>query len=136
MHLIVQRERVIALAPVVTDARFTVDDQGVDAQLREPRGDREPGLTAADHQNGRVAIFIRGGRFAQIEPVGTAKIARVGLALRPRLADMLLVSLDLVERREQRPGLGAAIRGIGHEPQHPTAAPLRLLEAEDRFDRG
>ena len=53
LHLIVQRQRVIALAPVVADARLAVDDQRIDLQLLQPRRDRKPGLSAADHQHGR-----------------------------------------------------------------------------------
>jgi hypothetical protein len=33
LHLVVQRQRVIALAPVVADARLAIDDQRVDAEL-------------------------------------------------------------------------------------------------------
>ena len=61
MHLVVQDQRVIALAPVVADARFAVDDQRIDLQLREARGDRKPGLSAADDEHSRVAIGILGG---------------------------------------------------------------------------
>ena len=105
MHLVVQGQRVIALAPVVADARLAVDDQRVDAELRQARGDRKPGLPAADDEHGRVAVGVCGGGFPQVEPVGPAKIARVGFAWRPRSADLLLEPLELVERREQRPGL-------------------------------
>jgi hypothetical protein len=45
---------------------------------------------------------------------------------------MLLMALDLVQRGEQRPGLGGAMSR--HQPQHAAAAPLRGLEAEDRLD--
>ena len=38
MHLIMQNEGVIALAPVVADPRFAIDDQCVDAQLGEACG--------------------------------------------------------------------------------------------------
>ena len=83
VHLIVQRQRVVALAPVVADARFAVDDQRVDVQLLQARGDRKPGLSAADDEHGRVAVGILRGGLAQVEPVGAAKIARIGLAVRP-----------------------------------------------------
>ena len=39
VHLIMQNEGVIALAPVVADPRFAIDDQRIDAQLSEARGD-------------------------------------------------------------------------------------------------
>ena len=60
MHLVVQRQRVIALAPVVADARLAVDDQRVDLQLLQARRDRKPGLAAADHQHGRIAVGVVG----------------------------------------------------------------------------
>ena len=37
LHLVVQRQRVVALAPVVADALLAVDDQRVDAELRQAR---------------------------------------------------------------------------------------------------
>ena len=105
-------------------------------QLREARGDRKPGLAAADDQHGRIAVGVGGGGLAQVEPVGAAEIARIGLALRPRLADLLLVALDLVERGEQRPCLELSPSpASGDEPQHAAAAALRGFEPEDRFDR-
>ncbi len=61
VHLVVQDERVIAIAPVVADARLAIDDQRIDAQLLEARGDRKPGLSAADHEHGRVAVGIGDG---------------------------------------------------------------------------
>ena len=136
LHLVVQGQRVIAVAPVVADARLAIDDQGVDLQLGEPRRDRKPGLAAADHQHGRIAIGIRGRSLAQVEPVRSAEIARIGLAGRTRAPDVLLVPLDLVERGEQRPRLWrVAVGGIGREPHDPVAAALARLEAEERFDR-
>ena len=126
LHLVVQRQRVIALAPVVADARLAIDDQRVDLQLREPRRDREPGLPAADDQHGRVAVGVGGGCLAQVEPVRAAEIARVGLAGRPRPADPLLVALDLVERGEQRPGLRRAAVGAGTSRSTPLPRPCAV----------
>jgi hypothetical protein len=81
VHLVVQDQRVIAVAPVVADARCTVDDQGIDAQLRQAGGDRKPGLPPTDNEHGRVAVAIGNGGLAEIEPVGSAKITRIGLVL-------------------------------------------------------
>ena len=67
LHLVVQRERVIARAPVVADARVAIDDQRVDAELGEARGDRQAGLAAADHQHRRIAILVGGGLPAQVD---------------------------------------------------------------------
>ena len=136
VHLIVQGERMITLAPVVPDARLAIDDQRIDAELRETRRDRQPGLTAADDQHGGVAVLVDGGSLAQIEPIGSAEITRIGLALRPRLPDMLLVALYFVERRQKRPGLSAPVAVIRNQPQDSAAAALQRLEREDRLHCG
>jgi hypothetical protein len=136
MRLVVQNQRVIALAPVVADARSTVDDESVDFQLREPRGDRKPGLSPADDEHGRIAAGIFGGGFAQVEPVGPAKVARIDLALRPRSSEPLLVSLQFFERRQQRPRFErVAVIGVRREPQDAGTAALRRFKAEDCFER-
>ena len=103
VHLVVQRERVVAPAPVVADARPAVDDQRVDLELAEARRRREPALSAADHENRGVAIFIGGALLPEIEPVRTGEIARIRPALRAPAADVLFELLELVERREDRP---------------------------------
>ena len=45
VHLIMQNQRVIALAPVVADPLFAIDDQRVDTELREASGGRKPGAS-------------------------------------------------------------------------------------------
>ena len=123
LHLVVQRQRVVALAPVVADPRLAVDDQRVDLQLLQPRGDAQPGLAAADHQHGRVAVGIFGRRLAQIEPVRPAEIARIGLAARPRDAELLLEAFQLLQRGQQRPGFQpVAVGGIRDQAQDAVAA--------------
>ena len=136
LHLIVQRQRVIALAPVVADPRLAVDDQGVDLQLLEARGDAQPGLAAADHQHRRIAVGIFGLGLAQVEPVRAAKIARIGVAARPRDAELFLKTLQFFQRRQQRPGFQpAAVAGIRGQPHNAVAAALPGFELEDRLDR-
>ncbi len=136
LDLVVQGQRVIALAPIVADPRLAVDDQRVDLELLQPRGDRKPGLSAADHQHIGVAVGIFGGGLAQVEPVGPAEVARIGLAAWPRMALLLLETLQLFQCRQQRPGLQpVAIAGIGDQPHDTVAATGRRLEFEDRLDR-
>jgi len=53
---VVQNQRVITVAPVVTDAPFAVDDQRVDLQLSEARCNRKPCLASADNEDGRLAV--------------------------------------------------------------------------------
>jgi hypothetical protein len=117
MHLVVQSQRVIAVAPVVTDALFTVHDQRIDPQLTQARGDRKPRLPPAHDQHDRISLDILGRRFPEVEPVGTPKIARVGAALGPRSPNLFLEPFDFVERREQRPRFQLiAIPGVGDQP--------------------
>ncbi len=135
LHLVMQRQRMVAIAPVVADARLAVHDQRVDLQLLQPCGDAKSGLSAADDQNGRIAVGIFGSGFPQVEPVGAAKIARIGLAAGPRYSELLFKTFQFVERREQRPGFdGVAVAGIWNQPQNPAAAALRGFKLEDRLD--
>src|SRR2546430_13019169 len=105
----------IAIAPVVADARFAVDNQRIDLQLFETCRDRKSGLSAADHQRDRIVVGIFGLGLAQIEPIGAAKIPRIGLALGPRSSLPLLKTFQFVERREQRPGFRSEERRVGKE---------------------
>ena len=83
-HLVVQRQRVIALAPIVADTRMPVDNERVDAKSTKARGEGEPGLSRAhDHACG-IAI-IKGLRFAAaVEPVVATERARIVIARRPQ----------------------------------------------------
>ena len=132
VHLVVQRERVVALAPVVADARPAIDDQRIDLQLCKARGDREPGLPAAHHEHHRIALVVRLGRSPLRQPVRRGEIARVRPALGSQAADLFLVALQLVERREQRPRSRFLI--VGRQTQHAAALAHGGLEAEDRLD--
>ena len=89
LHLVVQGEGVIALAPVVTNPGMAVDHQRVHVQLREPRSNRQAGLPAADYQYRGVPVFVGHCGLAQVEPVGAAKVSGVGVACRPCFAHVL-----------------------------------------------
>src|SRR5262245_35767291 len=105
VHLVVEGQRMISLAPVVTDVLFTVYDQRIDLQLGKACCDRETGLPAADDQYSRVPVGVLGGALPEVEPVGSPEIARIGLTVWPRPSDLLPVALYFIERREQRPRL-------------------------------
>ncbi len=136
LHLIVQGQRVIALAPVVADALFAIDDQRIDIQLLQAGGDAQAGLSAADDEHGGIMIVVSSRGFSQIEPVRPAKIPRIGVAARTLGAELLLKTLELAKLRQQRPGLWrVAIVGIRDQPDNSAAAPHTSLELEDRFDR-
>jgi hypothetical protein len=81
VHFIVQRQRMIARAPVVADAFVPIDDQRVDAKLMKARRNRKSGLPATDDEHGGVT-FRKGALFLQtIGPVLRAEVAcRIGLA--------------------------------------------------------
>jgi hypothetical protein len=135
LHLIMQRQRVVALAPVVADPGLPIDDQRIDPQLLQPRRDRKPGLAAADHQHIGIAIGILNRGLTLIEPVGASEIPRVGLAARPRNSLLLLISFQFIECRQQRPGLQpVTVAGIRDQPQNPAAASDGSFEFENRFD--
>src|SRR4029077_3686230 len=123
---------VIALAPIVADALFAIDDQRVDVQLLQPRGDAQAGLAAADDEDRGVAVGIAGRSVAQIEPVGAAKIARIGVAARTLDADLLFKSLEFAKLGQQRPGLErVAVGGIRSESDDSAAAADIGLEPEN-----
>ena len=73
----------IAVAPVVTDALFTIHDQRIELQLSQACGDRKPGLPPTHDQHNRIPLDILGRGLPEVEPVGAAKIARIGFALGP-----------------------------------------------------
>ena len=52
--LVVQGQRVVALAPVVADPLVPVDHQGIDVELAEPGGDAKSGLPTADDDRRRL----------------------------------------------------------------------------------
>ena len=126
----------VALAPVVADALLAIDDQGIDVQLLQARGDGKPGLSAADDKHGRVAVGIAGGCLAQVEPVGAAKIARIGVAARALDAELFLETFEFAKLGQQRPGLEAvAVVRIRDQADDAAAASDLGLELEDRLDR-
>ena len=75
LHLVVQRECVVSAAPVVADARFAVDDQRVDIQMAQARGNRQAGMPATHHQHLGVVIRIGDRSAAFVEPVRPLKFA-------------------------------------------------------------
>ena len=131
LHLIVQRECVIAQAPVVADARASVDDQRIDAECAEPRRDGKTRLSAANDQHIRVTIRESRHRLALIEPVRPAEVARVRLPARPQRPGALFVSLQLVERGAECPCFHAVT--AVDEADNATAAAKSGLETKQRF---
>jgi len=128
-----QRERVVARAPVVADARQPVDDQGVDAELAQPRRDREPGLSCADDDDRRIAVGVSLLLAAAVEPILRAVIAHVLLDLRTLVG--FFVPAQLLQIRHQHPGEQARwLLRIGDETQRCVRAAERGVEFDQRLD--
>ena len=53
---VVQAQRLVSAAPLVAGPRVPVHHEMVDAELAQPRAERDAALTAADHQNVGVAV--------------------------------------------------------------------------------
>ena len=77
MHLVVQRQGVVAPTPIVADPLFPVDHQGIDAECAEPSRNAEPGLAAADDDDRGVAISIGTDPIALVEPVRPPEVAEI-----------------------------------------------------------
>ena len=136
VHLVVQHEVMIALAPGIAHPLVPVDDQSVDPVHAEGCGDAETTLSAADDDGRRLAIFIGDLLAAVIHPVLTTERVRVFVATWTPLADPLLVPLDLVEGGQQHPGSQfSRVFGRGNQPQHAAAPANGRLEREKGLDR-
>ncbi len=133
LDLVVQRQRVVAQAPIIADPLVAVDPQGIDAELGQPCGDREPRLPAADDQDRRVADGESSGCAPLVQPVGPPEIPGMGLPGRPAAAGRLLVALNLDQfgRKGPSPVRAVLVRAQPHNA--PTAADFGL-EDEEHLD--
>ena len=134
MHLIVQRQRVIALSPCIADPLVPVDHQRVDAKAPKARGDAQACLATADHDHGWVVLRISLGGTTMIEPVRAPELPRIGLTRGGAGADEFLMALDLIERGQEHPGAQCAI-AVRRQAEHAAGASGGGLEAEQRLDR-
>ena len=126
MHLVVQRQRVIAGAPIVADARLAVDDQRVHSGRTQPRGYGQPGLPGAHHDHGRVVRVVYGGTAAAVEPVlatEAARVIRLGVARR---------RMQRVQRGDDRPGPHGA--WPGDQAHNARSSAVSGLERDQRLD--
>ena len=55
MHLVMQRQRMIALAPIIPDATMLFDHKRIQPKLTKPRRNPKPRLARANYQHNRVA---------------------------------------------------------------------------------
>ena len=131
MHLVMQRQGMIALAPIIPDAVMLFDHQRIQPKLAKPRGDAKPRLPRANHQHNGVSAGEGFCLFALIEPIIAAEIARIGFSARPALAGFFLKTLEFFKRCQQHPGLCGVIQ---RQPQHAIASAKAGFKMEDRFN--
>src|SRR4051795_11282950 len=100
---VVQAERLVALPPGVAGARVLLDDQRRDAEALQPRAERDAALAAADDEDVGLARSAELGGFL----LSAFRPARLDAVCAPG-AGGFLVSLQLAQRGEQRPGAAFA----------------------------
>ena len=126
---VVEAERLVAAAPRVARPRVAVDDDRRDVELAQPRAEPDPALAAADHEHVGLRLVAELARLAlaPLEPRLTALVRAVLGAHRPLRPLALLVALELLQRREERPRRAVA------QPQVPDPAAGLGLEREPRL---
>ena len=129
--VVVQRQRVIAPAPAIADAREFVNDQRVDADASKRGRKRQTGLAAADDKHHGFAVSIRLDGLALLLPVGAAEVARKGLAGRTASADGFLEAFQLVQAGHHLQRFCGLAR---QQPHHPKAASDLRFELENGLD--
>ena len=135
VHFVVQCQRVIARAPVVADTRMAVDDQRVDAELMQARGNRKPGLSAADHDHRRVMVGIRARLGKAIAPVRSAEVADAVAGLGRTVFQFLLVTPELFKRGDDCPRAQPRRHlRIGDKTDHAGTGAERGFELEQGLD--
>ena len=120
MHLVMQRQGMIALAPIIPDATVLFDHQRIQPQLAKPRRYAKPRLARANYQHNGVAVREGFCLFALIEPIIAAEIARIGFSAGPALTGFFLKTREFLKRRQQHPGLAWVFR---RQAQHAITAP-------------
>ena len=137
LHLIVQRQRVIAFAPIVADPRLAIDDQRIDLQLlaaarrskarparRRPPARRDRGRHRRSRPCADRASWARENR--------ANRIARAA-ALMPCCSSNPFSSSSAVNSVQAFSLLPSSASGISR--RIPLPRPCSGLELEDRLDR-
>src|SRR5260221_3020318 len=99
---------------------MSVDDERIDAKLMQARGDRKPGLSAANDNDRRIVIGISARLGEAVTPVFGAEITRA-VASRMFL-ECFFVAFELLQRRDDRPGAQPRRRLRIVNEAHDTAA--------------
>src|SRR6266487_5546460 len=123
---VVQGQRLIALAPRVAGPGIAIDDDCGHAELAQPRAESDPALAATndDHVRLRDVAELFGFAPALLEPGLPIRDSTVlGSPGSPAIL-RLLVALEIVQRRQQRPSFAVS------EPEVTDAAADRGLELD------
>src|SRR5262245_1360594 len=132
VHLVVQRQGVVATAPVVAHAGPPVHDERVDAALGEPRSGGKTSLPTTYYEYCGFFLFKFSLFPAPIQPIGPSEIPRIGAPARPERADLLLVALQVVQGGQKRPG--ARLVAIGLEAHDAVRGSVGRVETKERLD--
>ena len=130
-HLVVQGQRVVTVAPVVTNAGVALHDERVDADPAQPGGERQPGLPAPHDQDLGVVPGVALRLAPLVEPVVAGEVVGVLHAGRAAGADRLLVPAQLLQRGQQHPG---GRRLPGQQPDERGAVPGGGSEVDKALD--
>ena len=112
---------------------MAVDNQRVDAELMQTRGDRQAALAAADHNDCRIVVGVGARSGETVAPVLRAEVAYAVVRLRRAAAECLLVSLEFFQRRDDRP-CAQPRRSIGNKPDNAGAGTEGGFEFEQGLD--
>ena len=103
---VVQAQRLVPAAPRVAGPRVPVHHDVVDAELAQPRTERDAALAAADHDDVGIAVAAQAVDLGDAPLLpgdavpGCAVLDALGLCV----ALVLLEARELVESGEERPG--------------------------------
>ena len=125
---VVQTQRLVAVAPLISGPRMTVQHDGRHPELTQPRAQRDAALPAADDHDVRLLGVAQRQFFVEalLGPRPPVRVGTVHSAERPRRALGLLVSLQFLQGGEQRPGL------VAPQAQMADAAAGSRLEFDER----
>src|SRR2546430_1138107 len=104
---VVQGQRLVALAPRVAGPGIAIDDDRGHAELAQPRAESDATLAAANDDCVRLrdVAELFGFAPALLEPGLPIRDGAVLGSLRSPAMLRLLVALEIIQRREQCPGL-------------------------------
>ena len=139
VHLVVQLQARITQPPVVANAFFAVNHQGIHTQLPEASRRGDAGMAAAHHQYCRVATGKSYRLAPLVLPVRAVEVAREGRLLALCAQGSFFVALQVFQRGQQSPGhwrRGATGNiGVDSEADESRTVPAIGLEAQYRLER-